>query len=140
MSEWKKQASHLLPELQNTITQNDINSPLDLWLELNIIFEKNCAIDPLPISLLQRIWEYSVWCTSQESDSVSYPPIDFFYADLLESKSIIAALPQIITRTSLERLKHIILENSSEEKYERVRKTLRVGRQWKGKPTPPSNS
>lgn len=44
MSQWRREASERLPELQLIIASKLVHSPMMLWIELNQEFERRCAM------------------------------------------------------------------------------------------------
>ena len=42
MSAWRKEASKRLPELQRFIASREVDSPMMLWIELHMEFERLC--------------------------------------------------------------------------------------------------
>lgn len=59
MSQWRREASQRLPELQGIVVRSYIHSPTELWIELTGEFDRLCRLEPPPVDLLARIWDYA---------------------------------------------------------------------------------
>ena len=62
MPPWREKACELLPELGETITDPDTDTPYQLWFELRSAFERAYDASPRDESLIRRIYEYADWC------------------------------------------------------------------------------
>ena len=64
MPPWRETAFELLPELGETITDPEIDTPYRLWFELRHAFEEAYDASPRDESLIGRIYQYADWCVS----------------------------------------------------------------------------
>ena len=97
MSLWRREASERLPELQNIIASRLVDSPMMLWIELNIKFEKLSKSQPPPIDLLRRIWRYCEWSLQHGSPEVQTAAALGFCEHLIQTPERAALLPQIMS-------------------------------------------
>lgn len=97
MSLWRREASERLPELQRIIASRLVDSPMMLWIELNMEFERLCESLPPPIDLLRRIWHYCEWCLQHESADVQTAAALGFCEHLIQTPERAALLPQIMS-------------------------------------------
>ena len=98
MSVWRREASAQLPELQRIIASKDTDSPMMLWIELNLEFERFCELAPPPIDLLVRIWRYCRWCLANGTDDVRTAAALAFCEHLIDTPVRTALIPKIMTR------------------------------------------
>lgn len=102
MSLWRKEASNRLPELQQSITSTLVESPSDLWMQLNCDFDRLCHKEPAPIELLSRIWQYARWCAEHESEDVQFAVISYFFGHIKDTRLYRTVLPQFMSRDEYE--------------------------------------
>lgn len=113
MSQWRREASIRLPELQNIIASKDIDSPMMLWIELNQEFERRCADETPPLDLLRRIWQYSDWCLHHRNDDVQTASALGFCEHLIDTPARIRLLPQIIKKSDFLKLQKLLEYHNS---------------------------
>jgi hypothetical protein len=64
MPPWRETAFELLPELGETITDPEIETPYLLWFQLRRAFEQAYDASPRNESLISRIYQYADWCVA----------------------------------------------------------------------------
>jgi hypothetical protein len=117
MSLWRKEASERLPELQRLIASRDINSPMMLWIEIQMKFQDLCEQEPPPLDLIRRVWGYAKWCMTQGHGDAATAAALGFCEHLLDRNATRDVLPQIMTRQEYEGLKGLLLYHKSEEDF-----------------------
>jgi hypothetical protein len=125
MSAWRKEASERLPELQRIIASREVDSPMMLWIELNLEFERRCKQEPVPIELLKRLWGYAKWCMGR-GDDVGTGAALGFCEHLIDTKESRSVLPKIMSRQDYLDLKPLLLYHNSEPDYEEVLKGFKT--------------
>lgn len=116
MSLWRREASERLPELQPIIASKLVDEPMMLWIELNQEFQKLCEVDPPPLDLLARIWQYCDWSLIHGSDDVRTAAALAFCEHLIDTPARTALLPKIMKRSDFLALKNILeYRNTSTE-------------------------
>lgn len=108
MSEWRREASRHLPELQRIIVSSEVDNPMMLWIELNMEFGRLCLLDEPPVDLLGRIWAYGQWCLAARSDNVSNAAAVAFFEHILDWPERAAMLPKITNVSELQGLRGIL--------------------------------
>lgn len=116
MSRWRHEALQRLPELQRLIASTLVDNPMMLWIELMIEFHKLCKKEPLPLELLQRIWNYALWCMRVGHPDVQTAAALAFCEHLLGPAST-PLLPQIMSRQDYMSLRELLLYHNSEQQY-----------------------
>lgn len=111
-------ASETLPELQKIVSANSIDSPMMLWVELNLEFERECERPEPNFDLLKRVWSYSQWCLKAGSDEVRTAAVLAFCEHLLDTESRARVLTKLISRADLLSLREILLYHNSAEQIE----------------------
>lgn len=109
MSEWRRKAIELLPELEKTVAA--AGSPMALWIDLHLAFargheQKNTA-------LLQQILKYARWCWAAESDDTVTAVHCAFFEHLPEYPGMRRDIPRWFTASEFERLREVFLYHSS---------------------------
>src|SRR5688572_417332 len=86
MSQWRREASQQLPELQSIVASSAINTPAELWMELWMHFDRLCREEPPPLDLLARIWKYMRWCADQKDEEVQRGAISVFLEKMEDTR------------------------------------------------------
>jgi len=118
MSAWREEASNRLPEIQSIIASRDVESPMMLWIELQIKFQSLCKQNPPPIDLIQRMWDYALWCMTKGNEDVRTAAALGLCEHLIDTKASRQMLPKIMERKLFEGFKDLLLYHNSEEEYE----------------------
>ncbi len=79
-----------------------------LWIEMNMMFERLCVMEPLPLDLLRRIWNYAQWCMNHASDDVHAAAVSGFCEHLMDTPEKIALLPQLMERRDFLALRGLL--------------------------------
>jgi len=108
MSEWRREASKQLPELQPIVASSWVDNPMMLWIELNMEFGRLCLQDEPPVDLLSRMWKYGLWCLAARSDQVSNAAAVAFIEHILDWEEKVSILPQITSALELNGLRPIL--------------------------------
>lgn len=124
MSQWRREASGRLPELQRIIASKQISRPMMLWIELNQEFQRQCDIDPPPIDLLKRIWGYCEWCLAQGTSDIQTAAALAFCEHLIDTPKRTALLPRIMTRSDFLSLRNILEYHNSTAQIDECLKVL----------------
>jgi hypothetical protein len=119
MSLWRKEASKRLPELQALIASSRVDNPMMLWIELNLRFQDFCEQEPLPLDLIQRIWEYAKWSMEQGHPEAVTAAALGFCEHLLDRKATRQILPKIMSRRDYLGLRELLLYHNSEGEFAR---------------------
>jgi hypothetical protein len=106
VSRWRREASERIPELQPIIASKEIDGPMMLWIELNQEFEKLCRLQPPPVDLLRRVWQYCDWCLLHGNDDVRTAAALGFCEHLIDTPERVALLPKIMTRSDFIALRN----------------------------------
>lgn len=133
MSLWRKEASGRLPELQKIIASKEVTSPMSLWIELRLSFQKLCGQKPAPLELLRRIWGYATWCLDQGSGDVGTAAALAFCEHLIDTDESRQLLPLIMSRQDFEGCRELILYHHTKDEYESVLKLFRKGNRELGR-------
>ena len=124
MSQWRREASEKLPELQRLVAVKEVDSPMTLWIELNQKFEKLCELEPPPLDLLRRIWQYSLWCLKHRSRDVQTAAALGFCEHLIDTPARTALLPRIIKRSDFLDLRKLLEYHNTAAEVESCLKAL----------------
>lgn len=124
MSLWRREASERLPELQRIIASKLVDSPMMLWIELNQEFERLCEVQPPPLDLLKRIWQYCDWCLIHGSDEVRTGAALAFCEHLIGTPARTSLLPKVIKRSDFVELKNILEYHNTPTEVESCLKAL----------------
>ncbi len=108
MSQWRREASERLPELQRIIASKQVDNPMMLWIELNQEFGKLCETQHPPLDLLKRIWDYCDWCLVHGSDDVRTGAALAFCEHLIDTPRRIEILPKIMRRSDFMALRNLL--------------------------------
>jgi hypothetical protein len=108
MSAWRREASTRLPELQRIIASQLVDGPMMLWLELNVEFEKLCKLDPPPVDLLRRIWQYCDWCLLHGGDELRTAAALGFCEHLIDTPERASLLPRIMKQEDYLALRNLM--------------------------------
>jgi hypothetical protein len=79
-----------------------------LWIELNREFEKLCRLDPTPVDLLRRVWQYCDWCLLHGNDDVRTGAALGFCEHLIDTPERVALLPKIMSRSDFLALRNVV--------------------------------
>lgn len=60
METWRAKALELLPELAADILHEEIDTPMQLWIELSLVFDRAYEA-PRNESLIERIYQFAFW-------------------------------------------------------------------------------
>ncbi len=86
MSAWRRKALEALPDQKHLIDTAD--SPMALWIELHILFEK--CVRQNDTGRIRAILNYAAWCISEASghlpNDTSTAAICAFYEDIASNK------------------------------------------------------
>lgn len=115
MSAWRREASQRLPELQRIIASQLVDGPMMLWIELNTEFTKLCELDPPPVDLLRRIWQYCDWCLLNGGDELRTAAALGFGEHLIDTPQRAALLPQIMAQKDYLALRNLMEYHHSPE-------------------------
>jgi hypothetical protein len=111
MSQWRREASDRLPELQSVIASSTVNSPAQLWIELRFRFDELCHQEAPPVDLLSRIWNYAKWCVGQRDGAVEWAVTSHFFEHIEDTRRLREVLPKFMSQqeyaqfTAIARLK-----------------------------------
>lgn len=124
MSEWRRQASLQLPELQPIIASRWVDNPMMLWIELNMEFGRLCMQSEPPIALLGRIWKYGHWCLVARDDAVSNAAAVAFFEHAIDSDAKLAVLPWIASAAELSGLRPLLEYHHTADEVDKSLKSL----------------
>ena len=124
MSQWRREASERLPELQRTIASQIVDGPMMLWIELNLEFERLCEMQPPPLDLLRRIWVYCEWCLVHGSDEVRTGAALGFCEHLIDTPKRTLVLPEIMSRSDFLDLRGLLEYHNSPAEIDACLRTV----------------
>jgi hypothetical protein len=113
-----------MPELQWLIASPLVDSPMMLWIELNQEFQKLCRIEPPPVDLLRRVWQYCDWCLVHGNDDVRTGAALGFCEHLIDTPERAALLPKIMSRSDFQALRNFVEYHHSPAEVDQCLKTL----------------
>ena len=113
MSEWRRKASELLPEMQPLISSRAVDSPMSLWVELGVEFGRRCEQPDPPVALLKRIWRYCEWCLAHPDDDVRTAAALGFCEQLLHSDEQARMLPHLMSRRDYLEIRNLLEYHNS---------------------------
>jgi len=108
MSQWRREASEQIPELQRIISSQLVDNPMMLWIELNQEFERLCEKEPPPLDLLARVWQYCYWCMVNGNGDVRTAAALGFCEHLIDTPKRTALLPKIMKRSEFHEVKNLL--------------------------------
>lgn len=115
MSLWRKEASSRLPELQKIVSSPRVDSPMMLWIELNVVFSRVCEDASPSIDILDRIWRYGLWSLDRRDADVATAAAVAFFEHAIDTPSRIDLLPKITTRAVVEGFRDLLAYHHSPE-------------------------
>jgi len=124
MSQWRRIANERLPELRGIIDSDLVDSPMMLWIELNIKFDDLCKDEIPNMDLIKRIWSYCEWCLQHRSGDVMTAAALAFCEHLIDNKTRASILPRIMTRSDYVGFREILLYHNDEERFLDYMKSL----------------
>ena len=97
MSAWRRKAIELLPERKAVIER--VDSPMALWIELNIA--ARCAFEARPIDegLLRAVFAYARYCWASPDGDVLTAVVVAFFENVVTSPAARADLHRWISPT-----------------------------------------
>lgn len=123
MSQWRREASERLPELQRIIASNLVDSPMMLWIELNQEFQRRCENERPPLELLKRIWGYCEWCLAQGTSDIQTAAALGFCEHLIDTPKRTAILPKIMRRSDFLDLRNLLEYHNTSAEVDECLKT-----------------
>ena len=117
MSQWRRVANERLPELRNIIDGDFVESPMSLWIELNMKFDDLCKEDMPNLDLIRRVWAYCEWCLKHPSGDVMTAAALAFCEHLIDNKTRASILPRIMSRSDYLGFRAILLYHNDEERF-----------------------
>src|SRR3569623_1401675 len=100
MSEWRRKASEMLPEMQGIIS--GAWSPMSLWIELHLEFER--AFRASNSEVIQRILKYARWCWKARSPDTVTAVMCAFFEHLPENEKMRSEIPKWFSASEFESL------------------------------------
>jgi hypothetical protein len=115
VSAWKRTALEKLPECRTLIESSD--SPMALWIELHLRFERLNDDD-----FTRRIFEYARWCVESPGDGghlsdAGTAAVCAFYEHLPQQAAIRRDLSRWLTREEFTNLREAFRYHLSEQEF-----------------------
>jgi hypothetical protein len=121
MSEWRRKASELLPELQKVISEAD--NSMTLWIELLLKFEG--AFKDGNDDQVKRILQYARYCLNGRDDYVRTAVACGFLEHLPQNAKMAAAIPKWFTLDEFIGLEKVFEYHAGAEVVAHIRNQYR---------------
>jgi len=111
MSEWRRKAIELLPEMRSVIS--NAWSPMSLWIDLHAEFVR--AFRSGNVDAVERVLKYARWCWEARSSDTVSAVICAFFEHLPQDREMCAEIPKWFSATEFEALKDVFAYHAGPE-------------------------
>jgi hypothetical protein len=107
----------MIPELKAVITSPHVSTPMRLWIEVHLAYDRALSEQPVREELVSHVWEYIRWCRDEYKRDDMWSALSVaFFEHLLDRRAVREDLPKRITaREAADFVPHASYFHSQED-------------------------